>query len=102
MVYDLCKNGHAEKLREILDESDDEFDINNSDYDGRTPLHIATEENNTKCVQLLLKHKANPSLQDRWGNNCINNSLCTEMISIENQEKQNLSTTEIDKLDIEN
>ena len=82
MVYDLCKSGSVEKLREILEESDDEFDVNTSDYDGRTPLHIATEENNTQCVQLLLKHKADPSLQDRWGNVCTNKSV-TKLLTID-------------------
>ena len=72
-VYELCKTGNSEKLREILSDDDllDEFDVNRGDYDGRTPLHIAVAENRDDCVKVLLEHKANPTCLDRWGNKAL-------------------------------
>lgn len=42
-------------------------DINASDYDGRTPLHLAAAEGKELAVSYLLAHGADPSAKDRWG-----------------------------------
>jgi lysophospholipase len=42
-------------------------DFNVSDYDGRSPLHIAHDENNEKIKSLLFSYGA-ISNSDRWGN----------------------------------
>ncbi|TPX67877.1 hypothetical protein SpCBS45565_g03482 [Spizellomyces sp. 'palustris'] len=41
--------------------------INIGDYDGRTPLHIASSENQTAAVEFLLLQGANVHLRDRFG-----------------------------------
>ncbi|KAJ3011208.1 hypothetical protein HKX48_006973 [Thoreauomyces humboldtii] len=41
--------------------------VNQGDYDGRTPLHIAASENQTATVEFLLLHGANVHLRDRFG-----------------------------------
>ncbi|KAJ3164569.1 hypothetical protein HDU88_005216 [Geranomyces variabilis] len=41
--------------------------INQGDYDGRTPLHIASSENQTATVEFLLLHGANVHSRDRFG-----------------------------------
>ncbi|TPX55827.1 hypothetical protein PhCBS80983_g04998 [Powellomyces hirtus] len=41
--------------------------INQGDYDGRTPLHIASGEGQTATVEFLLLHGANVHLRDRFG-----------------------------------
>jgi len=40
---------------------------NCSDYDRRTPLHLAVSEGHTEIAKLLLEFKANPHAEDRWG-----------------------------------
>ena len=40
--------------------------LNDSDYDGRTPLHLAVCEKRKEAIAYLLKHGADPNLEDRW------------------------------------
>ena len=44
-----------------------EVDINVSDYDGRTGLHLAEAEGHTELFNLLLDNGAKIT-KDRWGN----------------------------------
>lgn len=41
---------------------------NVSDYDLRTPLHLACAEGHVDVVRMLLKSNADPCVKDRWGN----------------------------------
>ena len=66
-IYEYCKLGNSVKLGEILDDTDSDLDVNEGDYDDRRPLHIAVEENHIDCVKVLIKHGADPNLEDRWG-----------------------------------
>jgi len=45
-----------------------EFDVNESDYDKRTALHLAAGEGNADIVELLCKNNANVNIEDRWNN----------------------------------
>lgn len=40
-------------------------DINRQDKLGRTPLYMATEATAAKCVDVLLKHKANVNIAEK-------------------------------------
>lgn len=64
-------------------------DPNEQDDDGMTPLHHVVSElfesswcvsdDDIKIIKLLLKYKANPNIQDRWGRTPI---MCFEPDSI--------------------
>lgn len=41
--------------------------VNDSDYDGRTALHLAASENQIEVTEFLLKIGANIHATDRWG-----------------------------------
>ena len=42
-------------------------DLNVSDYDGRTALHLAASEGQFEVVDYLIKRKVNVNAKDRWG-----------------------------------
>merc|ERR1712227_417600 len=46
-----------------------DIDLNNSDYDGRTPLHLAAAEGHLECVKFLLQSSCEVPVEptDRWG-----------------------------------
>lgn len=58
-------------------------DINSSDYDKRTPLHLACAEGHFEAVELLLLNGAECNIKDRWGN--------TPISEIDNKEGENYS-----------
>ncbi|XP_028251857.1 60 kDa lysophospholipase isoform X2 [Parambassis ranga] len=45
------------------------------DYDGRTPLHIASCEGHLKLVQYLLSHGASVHAKDRYGDSPLGNAV---------------------------
>lgn len=42
------------------------IDINKSDYDRRTPLHVACSEGNEHLIKLFVEHGSDINFQDRW------------------------------------
>jgi glutaminase len=67
LLLEGCYNGDIELVKESLSKG---CDINFQDYDKRTALHIATEENRTDIIELLIDNGAK-CLEDRWGNKPI-------------------------------
>ena len=51
------------------------LDIDSGDYDMRTTLHLASAEGSITVVMCLLEEAADPNVQDRWGNNPIQDAL---------------------------
>ena len=59
----LCCDGELEKIKEIVNK----VDINGSDYDKRTGLHLAASEGHIDVVKYLLENGAEIK-KDRWNN----------------------------------
>lgn len=47
--------------------NDQSFDVNATDYRGRTPLHYAVESGHLDIVQLLVENNANLNAEDERG-----------------------------------
>jgi glutaminase len=75
-IYKCCKQNDSQLLFKLL--SSNGLDINEGDYDGRRPLHIATDECNYECINLLLDYGANPYITDRWGLSPYQKSILTK------------------------
>jgi len=66
-IAQLCSAavaGDLAELRRILALG---VDVNGSDYDGRTPLHLAVTELQLKAVHLLILCGADVNRKDKWG-----------------------------------
>ena len=57
-------NGDISTMKHILAEG---LDVNSTDMDGRSALHVATAVGNLDVCQWLIRKGANPDIQDRWG-----------------------------------
>ena len=60
-----CKEGDLEYIKVLFNKN---IDFNQSDYDGRTGLHIAVSENHKDIINFLINiAKVNINKKDRWG-----------------------------------
>ncbi|KAG5081638.1 hypothetical protein AAZX31_02G271100 [Glycine max] len=60
----LANEGDSDGIKELLDAGSD---VNFTDIDGRTALHVAACQGRTDVVGLLLRRGADVDPQDRWG-----------------------------------
>jgi len=67
-IISLCWAASEGDLLEIQHLVAQGMNINEADYDGRTPLHLAASEGHYKAVEYLILHGANIMAVDRWGN----------------------------------
>ena len=58
--------GNVQEVAELLD--DGAADVDSTDYDRRTALHVAASEGHVVVVRLLVHSGADPNARDRWGN----------------------------------
>ncbi|GJQ09296.1 hypothetical protein GpartN1_g1087.t1 [Galdieria partita] len=63
-LMDAVFRGDVERVALLLEAG---APVNYSDYDRRTPLHVAASEGHTEVVGLLLRYGAKTNLVDRWG-----------------------------------
>lgn len=64
-LYEACKNSDLEYVKILFQRN---VDFNITDYDKRSPLHIAVCENNKELVHYLINVvKVNKHVKDRWG-----------------------------------
>lgn len=60
-MHAACEKGHAEVAEYLLTH---EGDMEARDLQGNTPLHIAAQHQQTKLVQALLNHGADPDSEN--------------------------------------
>jgi len=96
----LCKAasmGNEDRLLQLLKK----IDVNTSDYDGRTALHLAVASNQEKSVNLLLSKGANVNAVDRWGGTPLddairqNNTTLQELLITKGAKKSNQTFPEV-------
>ncbi|KAJ3671007.1 hypothetical protein LUZ60_008433 [Juncus effusus] len=63
-LMSFANEGDLEGIKELLDS---EVDVNSTDIDGRTALHVAACQGETEVVKLLLERGAKVDSEDRWG-----------------------------------
>jgi len=67
IATDMCDAGFRGDVKRLQTLLKNKADINTSDYDGRTALHLAASEGKLQMVQFLIEQGANPNVKDRWG-----------------------------------
>ena len=72
-LFSACVEGDVEEVRSLLEYG--KIDLSSSDYDRRTPLHIAAAEGQSEIVQLLCEKGANVNTMDRWGARPIDGAI---------------------------
>jgi len=72
-VLFLSSIGATKRLTSVFEEDPQLIDC--SDYDRRTPLHVAAGNGKTSVVRLLLAKGANPSPIDRWKNTPMHDAI---------------------------
>eukprot|EP00026_Physarum_polycephalum_P006086 Phypoly_transcript_06127.p1 GENE.Phypoly_transcript_06127~~Phypoly_transcript_06127.p1 ORF type:complete len:593 (+),score=95.33 Phypoly_transcript_06127:77-1780(+) len=65
LLCTAAAKGDLQKLQHLVEVKN--IDINTADYDGRTALHLASEEGHLEVVKYLLGKGANINCEDRWG-----------------------------------
>jgi hypothetical protein len=56
------------------------LDLNNGDYDKRTPLHLAAAAGHMDIVKYLLENGAEANPRDRWGATPLNDAQDPQII----------------------
>ena len=51
------------------------INLNISDYDGRTPLHLAASEGHLEVVKYLVNKGVDITPKDRWGNTALADAI---------------------------
>lgn len=72
-LFSACVEGDVEEVRSLLEYG--KIDLSLSDYDRRTPLHIAASEGQSEIVELLCEKGANVNAMDRWGARPIDGAI---------------------------
>ena len=98
LAHTAALHGHASLLNFLLDKG---ADPNTQAGNGWTALHLAASGGRVECVKVLLKHKANPCVEDELGKTArqltplknITRWLVSEGVCIRRQDMYNLSAS---------
>lgn len=64
VIYFASKN-QSQRVLSLIEQ--DNLNVNTTDYEGRTPLHIACANNNIETVKILIDKGANVNAEDNYG-----------------------------------
>eukprot|EP01119_Soliformovum_irregulare_P025643 TRINITY_DN9559_c0_g1_i1.p1 TRINITY_DN9559_c0_g1~~TRINITY_DN9559_c0_g1_i1.p1 ORF type:complete len:507 (+),score=134.35 TRINITY_DN9559_c0_g1_i1:89-1522(+) len=74
-LIDMCYaagKGDVNEVKKIIKSK--KVDVNATNYDGRTALHVACSEGRIEVVNLLISYKAQLEIKDRWGNTALDDA----------------------------
>eukprot|EP00041_Stephanoeca_diplocostata_P023226 m.566264 g.566264 ORF g.566264 m.566264 type:complete len:598 (+) comp22248_c0_seq15:177-1970(+) len=71
----MCAGASTGNKALVLEFLDDGYHVNCADYDGRTPLHIASKRGDLDMVQLLLSKGALVHAQDSFGHTPLRDAV---------------------------
>lgn len=74
-IYNLLKAASIGDIHTLIILNSKGVDLNSTDYDKRSALHLACSENKLEIVKFLLKKNININVFDRWDNKPINDSI---------------------------
>jgi len=68
-MFQAAAAGKVADVQRFLNEG--KYTVNQVNYDGRSALHVASENGHLKMVNFLLEHLADVEAMDRWGNTAL-------------------------------
>lgn len=71
----LCWAASQGNLSELIQLISAGVDPGEGDYDGRTPMHLAAEENQLHIIEYLISQNININPKDRWENTPLDNAM---------------------------
>jgi len=82
LLFNAASNGDLLEIKKLYSSG---INLNISDYDKRTALHLAASENKIKIVKFLLNKNVDKNVVDRWGNTPLDDAIrgdCKEIIEL--------------------
>lgn len=79
IIYDLIRNGEIGNFKRILTHT---IDLNQTNHNGETPLHLAIQFNQIELVKLLLEAGADRSIKDINGLTALDHAVSMELTDI--------------------
>jgi ankyrin repeat protein len=67
MLCQAARSGDSETLAMLVRQG---ANLNQTDYNGRSAMHIASREGSYKVVEVLLQNDADKNTKDHWGQVC--------------------------------
>ena len=99
MILEACKRGNSSFLQRIIDENKGKVDLNPKDGLGNTPLHYSAQgghlgnfyrlfsvllkrfsQTQTDTLELLIKFKANPNIQNQVGDTALHKAVTKNIL----------------------